>query len=120
MFYIQVDEIAAIRQSVFRFTEYIRQKGGSDSDVENSKLIAFELISNVLLHSKCPATLSARQLDGALEITVESCGVCLGARKIYKPNLLNCRGRGLFIVKELCSELKLFETKTIAVLFLNK
>lgn len=120
LFNIKVGEIAAIRESVFCFTEYIRQKGGSESDIENSKLIAFELISNVLLHSKCPAALSARSIGGAMEITVESCGDCAGARQIYKPNLLNCRGRGLFIVKQLCSELKLYERKTVAVIFLNK
>ncbi len=97
-------------QDYTKMTEAIRsackdlaQKSVPEDRLYDCRLIATELIANVIQHQHTAADLSVELQKDDIRITVESaCRPDFDICAVLQPSAYDTTGRGLFIVKELC------------------
>jgi len=116
MFFSRINSIEKIRDVLNDMQFYIESNTNDENNIFNSRLVACELVTNVLVHSKCPALLQVNYYSEKIEIVVES-ESCFVAENI-KDNIdaSSPCGRGLFIVNSLCEKLYRDGKKTTAIL----
>lgn len=105
-----VGEIAQIRNKISTVVDYIKEQNSlcTAETFFNVEIILCELISNVITHSDCSAYLTIEVSETAIVIRV------LGKKEfsvdeIILPENDDEHGRGLFLVKEIASELDFLE-----------
>ena len=106
MFSFKVDNLKNMNTELKSFAEFLRVSGASDDDVFACKLVACELITNVVRHGGDEAELKGNITGETIEITV-SAESLKGVDMVRPaPDVFAESGRGLYIVKCFCGELK--------------
>jgi len=116
MFVSRICTIENIRDVLNNMLVYIRTKTNNEDSIFNCRLIACELITNVLVHSKCGANLQVNCYNNKVEIIVESDIVFCGENKNNIPDCNSYSGRGLYLVHTLCDSFLRDGKKAIAIL----
>jgi len=117
MYFSKISSINNIRDVLDDLQNFIKKNTSDEDCIFNGRLIACELITNVLLHSKCQAYLEADFIDNKLKITVERESECKFAAEFKGiPDCNSPCGRGLFIINSLCEVLERDGKKTTAIL----
>lgn len=99
----EIKDYATLRRSVDELCEFLSAQEVSPDGIFDCKLVAFEMLGNVLKHSQGGARFHGDVLEGFVELKIVSNEqfhlenpVCSG---VYEEN-----GRGLFLVDSVCAE----------------
>ncbi len=94
----EMKNYADFKAAIAQLCDFLSAQKISEEQIFDSKLIAHELLGNVLQHSGGSAKLSVELTEGHIHLSVQ-------AERVFRPptvgNCPNCdaeRGRGLFLV----------------------
>ena len=104
-----------IQKELEKWTKYLHALGVSADQIFDSRLVACELLANVLCHAQSEASLRGEVRDGFIEMKVFSNTPFRVPQKITCSDVFCERGRGLFLVNELCEGLVFSEEDGIRV-----
>ena len=97
-------------------SRFLLERAVSEERVFDSKLVACELVGNVLKHAEGVAELRGEIKDGFLELKIVSEKVFAFPEKVLCSDVYSEHGRGLFLVKQICNERIYSDTDGIKVL----
>ena len=115
MISFKVDNLKNMSAHLKTFAEFLRLSGADDEDIFASKLVSCELITNVIRHGGDAAEFTG-SLSGdtiMISVTAESFKDLDIARPA--PDVFAESGRGLYIVKSICSDIERGERGEIKV-----
>ncbi len=101
---VDVRSYDALQAALEQLCTFLREQGISSDCIFDSKLVACELLGNVLRHSKCAARLQGEIKDGFLELKILSEEIFPIAEYNACADILSEHGRGLFLVREVCKQ----------------
>jgi anti-sigma regulatory factor (Ser/Thr protein kinase) len=114
--FFEVKDIATLQKAIHDFCEYLEQREVPPACVFDSKLVAHELVGNVLRHSNGIASLHGEIANGFVQLKIAS------TIPFEPPKMSRCsdvfeeNGRGLFLVDKVCAERTYTEDGAIRVL----
>lgn len=94
---------------------FLRANGASSDCIFDCKLVACELLGNVLRHADGNAKLQGEIKDGFLELKIVTTVVFPIAEKNICAEVMSEHGRGLFLVREVCKHRIFNETDGVRV-----
>lgn len=105
MISFKVDNLKSMGPHLKNFAEFLRVAGADDDDIFASRLVSCELITNVIRHGGDEAEFTGALTGDTITITVtaesfKGLDVDRPAPDVFAEN-----GRGLYIVKSICSTL---------------
>ena len=100
----EIESHLAMREALDDFCRYLVSNGVSPERVFDSKLVATELVGNVLRHSKGVAKLCGEITEEFIELIVLSSVPFVPPIRSEKAELYAESGRGLFLVDSVCEE----------------
>lgn len=110
----EVKNCDTLRHAVDALTAFLFAENVSEGSIFDSKLVASELLGNVLQHANGQAKLHFEIKDGCVELRIVG-------KQNFVPTKATCsdvyaeHGRGLFIVQKYCEECVFSETDGIKV-----
>ncbi len=107
MVVIKIKNTASLQAALTELTNFLTNAGISEEQIFDSKLVACELLSNVLRHTEGETGISSEIKNGHIELKILSETFFALPETIRCSGLFSEHGRGLFLVNEL-SEGKLF------------
>ena len=115
MISFKIDDLKNMRTHLKTFVDFLRLAGADDEDIFASKLVSCELITNVIRHGGDEAEFTGALSNEAITISVtaESFKNLDLARPA--PDVLAESGRGLYIIKSICSDIERGERGEIRV-----
>ena len=115
MISFKVDSLKNMSSQLQTFTEFLRLSGADDEDIFASKLVSCELITNVIRHGGDSAEFSGSLSGDTIIITVTA--ESFKGLDITRPapDVFAESGRGLYIVKSICSDIERGERGEIKV-----
>ena len=96
----EIDNYKSLKNTLESLCEFLRLEKISQEVIFNSKLVACELLGNVLKHSDGKATLKGELKEGMLELAILSQFPFFPA-EVELPDLFSEHGRGLYLAKKL-------------------
>lgn len=115
MIYFEIDDFDMLRQALHEFEKRFTEENLSKDAIFTGKLVADELLSNVLQHGGGRAYFTAEKVGTELMITVKSEVAFRPPEKSCLSGPLEESGRGLFIVDALCARREYSERDGIKV-----
>ena len=100
----EINNHLTMREALDEFCVYLTQNGVSPERVFDSKLVATELVGNVLRHSDGIANLCGELTEEFIELVVRSSIPFIPPTFSQKAELYAESGRGLFLVDSVCEE----------------
>lgn len=103
MMYFEIDDFNALREALHRFEDLLAKEQISEDVIFTGKLVADELLSNVLQHGGGKAFFSVFLHETEIQLSVR------GSNDFCPPETSSLAepfaesGRGLFLVDSLCS-----------------
>ncbi len=100
----EIKDYQTMQKSIADFCRFLTDFGLSAETIFDCRLVANELIGNVLRHARGNADLQGCIEDGFVVLTVRS------SSKFIPPKISSCsdvyaeHGRGLFLVDSVCAE----------------
>ncbi len=94
-----------LQKALIALSEILQGAGASDEKIFDCKLVACELVGNVLRHTNGSSGLTAKVETGRLEMKILSESYFELPKEIVCSDEFCEHGRGLFLVKELCEEI---------------
>ena len=113
---IEVKNQAVLQQALDELCAFLLASNISSDLIFDSKLVACELLSNVLLHANGNAKLKGEIKNGFIELKVFSPVTFVFPQKRSCPEALAEHGRGLFLVDSVCGQRVYSEQDGIRVL----
>ena len=98
----KVDNLKNMKSELNAFCELLRGSGATDDDVFAGKLIACELITNVIRHGGDEAEFTGSVTGDKIVITVSAESLKGIDFKRPVPDVFAESGRGLYIIRSLC------------------
>ena len=111
----QIKDIQSLRNAVNELCAYLNGQGVSAEGVFDSRLVANELLGNVLQHGDKQAEFCYEINDGHVHITVRSKTAFIPPKQSVCSSVYAEHGRGLFLVDSVCVERIVTEDGGIAV-----
>ncbi len=100
----EIDNYSSMQDAIAQFCLFLAQNQVSDERVFDSRLVANELVGNVLRHSHGKATLCGDIRDGFVELTVLSSVRYTPPKTTKNAEIYAEHGRGLYLVDSVCHE----------------
>ncbi len=116
--YFEIDDYNALRAALQQMSRAF-EKELSEETIFNSKLVATELLSNVLQHGGGRAKFRVERMGGEIRICVQCENAYRPPAKSVCADLLAERGRGLFLVDAYC-ERRTYSEEDGIVVFLKE
>jgi PAS domain S-box-containing protein len=105
---LYVDDARAAVDARSLFVEFLRCEKTASDFVDAAELIFGELLGNVVRHAPGSVEIAVEMSDAALTLHVIDSGAPIPATNHHLPDdVLSERGRGLFIVSQLASDLRI-------------
>ena len=98
----EVENYASLRSELERFCQFLESRNVAKERVFDSRLVACELVGNVLKHAKEKATFCVEVKNGFVELCVYAQTPFVPPKNSRNAELYEEHGRGLFLVNELC------------------
>ena len=116
MISFKVDNLKNMNSELKAFVEFLRVAGASDDDIFAGKLVSCELITNVIRHGGDEAEFTGTLSGDTIMITVtaesfKELDICRPAPDVFAES-----GRGLYIIKSICSDIERGERGEIKVI----
>ena len=99
--YLKVENYAAMQTALDELCTFLIENGISQDLVFDSKLIACELLGNVLKYTEGESGLYGEIKDGFIGLKISSNSYFALPEKIVCSDILSEHGRGLFLVNKL-------------------
>ncbi len=99
---VDVKNYETMQGALEALCSFLRAHGVSSDCIFDSKLVACELLGNVLRHADGQAKLQGEIKDGFLELKILTAKVFPIIEKSVCVDVLSEHGRGLFLVQEVC------------------
>ena len=112
---IEVKNYQSMRAAIGDLCDFLQSQKVSENGLFHAKLVASELLGNVLLHSKASATLHGVLNNGFIELTVVSSVKYTPPEKSVRADVYAEHGRGLFLIDSVSVERWINETGDIVV-----
>ena len=103
MYTFRVDDLSKMNESLRGFAEFLREEQVSERDAFFCRLVSCELISNVIRHGSEAADFTGEIDGGKVIITVLASSLDGVGLDPHLPDVLAENGRGMYIVKNVCS-----------------
>lgn len=116
MYHSKIDDILNIRDELCRLEGYMQTVTDNSGCIFKTRLVASELITNVLMHSKCVARIELEYADNSFVISVESEKPFEIVRQDKFISAFDENGRGLMIIDALCEKVDRSDRMTRAVI----
>lgn len=100
----EIDDYLSMQDAIAQFCLFLAQNEVSDERVFDSRLVANELVGNVLRHARGKAKLCGDIRDGFVELTVSSSVSYVPPRTTRNAEVYAEHGRGLYLVDSVCHE----------------
>ena len=100
----EIENYPSLHQSVEELCACLLQQGLPSESVFDCKLVAYELLGNVLKHGDGKAKLQANIVNGFVELKIYTNAVFVLPKEKACPDATAEHGRGLFLVNEVCEE----------------
>ena len=100
--YFEIDDYNALRQALPEMCNVFTQEALPEDAVFNSRLVATELLSNVLQHGGGRAYFRVQREGSEIRISVKGANDYRPPEKSTLADVNAERGRGLFLVDEYC------------------
>ena len=101
---ITIKDTATLQAALRELCVFLAKENVPEDSVFDSKLVACELLGNVLRHANGEAKLQGTVTDGFVELKIISNHVVAPTAESKNAELFAEHGRGLFLVKTLCKE----------------
>lgn len=104
MFY-EVKDLETFHKAMQALCEFLTSENVSPDSIFDSRLVASELLGNVLRHANGTAKLHGKVANGFVELKIVSAHAYYPTEKALCSELYAEHGRGLFLVDSICKEL---------------
>lgn len=94
----EVENYASLRSELERFCQFLESRNVAKERVFDSRLVACELVGNVLKHAKEKATFCVEVKNGFVELCVYAQTPFVPPKNSRNAELYEEHGRGLFLV----------------------
>ena len=111
----QVNDVQSLQLAVEKLCTFLERQGVSSECIFDSRLVAKELLGNVLRHGDGNAELYYTLEDGHIHIVVRSKAAFTPPKQSVCADVYAEHGRGLFLVDSVCVERITTEDGGIAV-----
>ena len=102
--FFEVKDVVALQKAVDSFCEYLKNSDVPEPCVFDSKLVAHELVGNVLRHSNGFARLHGVIENGFVQMKIFSSVPFEPPKQSRCSDVFEESGRGLFLVDKVCVE----------------
>ena len=116
MINFKVDNLKNMGSQLKTFVDFLRLSGADDEDIFASKLVSCELITNVIRHGGDEAEFTGSLSGDIITITVTAESFKDLDISRPAPDVFAESGRGLYIVKSICSDIERGERGEIKVI----
>ena len=100
----EIKNYPSLQQSVEELCAYLIGRGVSSESIFDCKLVAYELLGNVLKHGNGKAKLQGEVIDGFVELKIYTDATFVLPEEKACPDVTAEHGRGLFLVNAVCEE----------------
>lgn len=100
----EIKNYATLKEAVDGLCEFLSSRDVPEERVFDSKLVACELLGNVLRHEKGEARLHGEIKDGCIVLKILSENTFTPPETPACAEVFSENGRGLFLVKSMCEE----------------
>lgn len=100
----KIENYGSLNRAVEELCAYLCESSVSPEKVFDSKLVAYELLANVLKHTDDSATFSGWIEDGFVRLRIVSRRAFCPQEKGRCPDVFSENGRGWFLVDNVCQE----------------
>ncbi|MBE5739325.1 MAG: ATP-binding protein [Clostridiales bacterium] len=100
----EVKNYASLQEAVDLLCSFLLKEGVPSDSIFDSKLVAYELLGNVLKHADGKAKLHGSIVDGFVELKIYTETAFILPKEKLCPDTMAEHGRGLFLVNEVCEE----------------
>lgn len=100
----EIENYATLKTAVEEFCAFLYAENIPEECIFNSKLVAYELLGNILKHADSKAQFCGKIEKEMVEIKVLSAKSFIPPEKTICAEVLSEHGRGLFLIDELCLE----------------
>jgi anti-sigma regulatory factor (Ser/Thr protein kinase) len=113
MFY-EVENTATLQAALQALCDFLHAQNVPQNSVFDCRLVACELLGNVLRHAQGKASIHSEIKDGCVEIRIDSKDIFFPKKKAVCADVYAENGRGLFLVESVignkirCEEGSLF------------
>ena len=98
----EIDDYSSMQDAITRFCLFLTQNKIPDERIFDSRLVANELVGNVLRHTQGRARLHGEIRGGFVELVVFSSVAYTPPKTTEKADLFAEHGRGLYLVDSVC------------------
>ena len=106
MINFKVDNLKNMSSQLKTFVDFLRLSGADDEDIFASKLVSCELITNVIRHGGDEAEFTGSLSGDTITITVTADSFKDLDISRPAPDVFAESGRGLYIIKSICSDIE--------------
>ena len=100
----KIENSAALKRAMEEFSAFLIESAVSQESVFDCKLVAYELLGNVLRHAKESAELLGEIDGGFVQLTIKQSGAPFKYQKGTLPPAQSEHGRGLYLVDSVSAE----------------
>ena len=100
----EVKNYTTLQEAIESLCAYLEEQKVHADSIFDSKLVAYELLGNVLKHADGKAKLQGRIVDGFVELKIYSEQTFVLPKEKPCPEVTAEHGRGLFLVNTVCEE----------------
>ena len=100
----QVNDLASLHTALNSLCRFLENQSVPGERIFDSKLVASELLGNVLKHSNGEAKLTAEICDGFIQLRIYSSVTYVPPKQSKQADVYAENGRGLFLVDSVCEE----------------
>ena len=111
----EVNNVSSMHQAIDGLCRYLQQQGASPDMVFDGKLVASELLGNVLRHTQGGAKIKGEIQDGYFHLYIFSDVAYYPPAASKNADVYAEHGRGLFLVDSVCAERNTLEEGAIVV-----
>ncbi len=111
----EVNNLSSMHEAIYGLCRYLQEQGVSSDLIFDSKLVASELLGNVLRHTQGGAKVKGEIKDGYFHLSVCSDVPYLPPIVSKNADVYAEHGRGLFLVDSVCVERTTLEEGAILV-----
>ncbi|MBQ7924053.1 MAG: ATP-binding protein [Clostridia bacterium] len=100
----EVKDYQTMQKSIADFCRFLTDFGLTPENIFDCRLVANELLGNVLRHAKAQASLHGKIENGFVVLTVRSTAKFIPPKKSVCSDVYAEHGRGLYLVDSVCAE----------------
>ena len=116
MISFKIDNLKTMGTHLKTFADFLRLEGADDEDIFASKLVSCELITNVIRHGGDSAEFTGSLSHDTIVISVTAESFKNLDLSRPAPDVFAESGRGLYIIKSICSDIERGECGEIKVM----